>query len=174
MFCVECGRDAPCGAHPDGLVCVSVSVYSGINRDVVHSMKYSSRKAIALMMGENMARSLPNPGADFLVPIPLHKGGEREYNQAALIAKGASRVWNVPVKDCVRWSAERGSQASSRGKAQRALPPGAMISDESAAGKNVILVDDVCTTGNTLLAAAGALEAAGANPCGAMVWGRSM
>jgi predicted amidophosphoribosyltransferase len=137
-------------------------------------MKYSYRKAIALMMGEVMARTLPKPGADFLVPIPLHKGSKREYNQAKLIARGASRVWNIPVKDCLRWNTERKSQASSPDKTARALPVGAMTSDDTIDGKNFMLVDDVCTTGNTLLAAARALERAGALPAGAMVWGRSV
>jgi predicted amidophosphoribosyltransferase len=137
-------------------------------------MKYSSRKAIALMMGEVMARALPKPDVDFLVPIPLHKGSEREYNQAGLIAKGASRVWNIPVKKCVRWNTERKSQASSLNKSDRALPRDAMTSDGTAEGKSVILVDDICTTGNTLLTAACALERAGVHPFGAMVWGHSM
>jgi predicted amidophosphoribosyltransferase len=137
-------------------------------------MKYTSRKAIALMMGEIMARILPKPGADFLVPVPLHKSSEREYNQAKLIAYGASRVWNVPVKDCIRWNVKRNNQASSRDKTERALPDGAMAPDDAAEGKSVILVDDICTTGNTLLAAARALERAGVLPAGAMVWGRSV
>jgi predicted amidophosphoribosyltransferase len=137
-------------------------------------MKYSSRKAIALMMGEIMARTLQKPDVNFLVPIPLHKSSEREYNQAKLIACGASRVWNIPVKDCLRWNTERKSQASSRDKTERALPGEVMTSDDTAAGKSVMLADDICTTGNTLLAAARALERAGALPAGAMVWGRSV
>jgi predicted amidophosphoribosyltransferase len=137
-------------------------------------MKYSYCKAIALMMGEVMARILPKPGADFLVPIPLHKGGKREYNQAKLIAYGAGRIWNIPIKDCARWNVDRKSQASSLDKTSRALPSGVMTSNAGAEGKSVILVDDICTTGNTLLAAARALGEAGANPLGAMVWGRSV
>jgi predicted amidophosphoribosyltransferase len=137
-------------------------------------MKYSSRKAIAFMMGEIMAGILPKPGADFLVPIPLHKGSEREYNQAALIAKGASKVWNIPVGDCVRWDVKRKNQASSRTRTDRFLPPDAMTSGVALKGKRVVLVDDICTTGNTLLAAASAVTGAGALPAGAIVWSRRL
>jgi predicted amidophosphoribosyltransferase len=173
-FCVECGREAPCAAHPGGLICRSVSAYGGVNRDVVHAMKYDGGKSIASMMGELMAETLPRPDADFLVPVPLHRASARDYNQAALIAGGASRVWKIPVENCLRWAAGSRNQAFKSGRGERELPDDAMKSSDKIRGRRVLLVDDVCTTGNTLLAARRALSGARAEIAGAMVWSRKV
>ncbi|MDR1965840.1 MAG: hypothetical protein LBQ36_03955 [Synergistaceae bacterium] len=154
------------------MTCTAVSEYGGLNRDVVHLMKYSSRKNIALMMGGLMARMIPKPDVDFLVPVPLHKGSEREYNQAELIARGASSVWKVPVLDCLRWKSAVPSQARSLDRAHRVLPDGAISVRKIEPGARVLLVDDVCTTGGTLLAARKPLCDSGAVVVGAVVWSR--
>jgi predicted amidophosphoribosyltransferase len=137
-------------------------------------MKYAGGRSIASMIGELMAETLPRPDADFLAPVPLHNTSAREYNQAALIAGGASRVWKIPVENCLRWVSGSRSQALKRGKSERELPCDAMKSSDKIRGRRVLLVDDVCTTGNTLLAAKRALSAAGAEIAGAMVWSRSV
>jgi predicted amidophosphoribosyltransferase len=137
-------------------------------------MKYAGGRNVASMMGELMAEILPRPDVDFLVPTPLHKDSAREYNQSELIAGGASRVWNIPVKNSLRWVLGSRSQASKNGRDERALPDDAMESDYKIRGGRVLLVDDVCTTGNTLLAAKKALSRAGAEIAGAMVWSRSV
>jgi predicted amidophosphoribosyltransferase len=135
-------------------------------------MKYFNGRSIASMMGELMAETLPRPDVDFLVPTPLHNLSAREYNQAALIAGGASRVWKIPVENCLRWTAGSRNQASMGGRDERELPDDAMKSSDKIRGRRVLLVDDVCTTGNTLLAAKKALSRARAETVGAMVWSR--
>jgi predicted amidophosphoribosyltransferase len=172
-FCLVCGVDAPCARHPDGLSCRSVAKYGGVNRDVVHAMKYRHQHKIAFMMGQIMARATPRPDVDFLVPVPLHKGSGREYNQAELIARGASRLWGIPIKDCLRWRLRVQSQARASDPGQRFIPEGAMRGVGELEGARILLVDDVCTTGNTLLAARAALEAVGADVGGAMTWSKS-
>ena len=172
-FCVTCRRGFPCGRHPDGLSCSSLSRYIGPNIDVIKSMKYASRKTIAVMMGKIIAGRVMRPDVDILVPIPLHKGSEREYNQTELIARGASEIWDIPVKNCLRWTMYAPSQASSSDYSDRTLPPGA-IEAASVTGLRALLVDDVCTTGNTLMAAAIALTRAGASVREAVTWSRSI
>jgi predicted amidophosphoribosyltransferase len=143
-----------------------------VNSDVIRAMKYSSHKSAAGMMGKIMARSTTAPDADFLVPVPLHKGSEREYNQAELIARGASEVWGIPVIDCVRWKIASRRQALGGGS--RELPNEAMETTKNMREKRVFLIDDVCTTGNTLMAASRACERSGAPVAGAMVWSRGV
>jgi predicted amidophosphoribosyltransferase len=135
-------------------------------------MKYAGGRSIATMMGELMAKTLPRPDVDFLVPVPLHNISAREYNQAALIAGGASRVWKIPVENSLRWASGSRNQALKSGRDARELPDDAMESSDKIRGKCVLLVDDVCTTGNTLLAAKKALLRARAEIAGAMVWSR--
>ena len=172
-FCVICRGDFPCVRHPDGLGVASLSRYIGANIDVIKSMKYASRKAIAVMMGKIIADRIMKPDVDILVPIPLHKGSEREYNQTELIARGASMIWGIPVKNCLRWTIYAHSQALSSDYSDRALPPGA-IEATCDVGLRALLVDDVCTTGNTLMAAAIALTRAGASVREAVTWSRSV
>jgi predicted amidophosphoribosyltransferase len=137
-------------------------------------MKYAGGKSIASMMGELMAKQLPRPDVDFLVPVPLHDISSRGYNQSALIAGGASRVWKIPVENSLRWASGSRNQASKSGRSERELPDSAMKSSGEIRGRRVLLVDDVCTTGNTLLAAKRALSRAGAEIAGAMVWSRRL
>ena len=173
-FCVTCGRDFPCARHSDGLSCTSLSRYRGSNIDVIRSMKYASRKAIAVMMGKIIAGRVIKPDVDILVPIPLHKGSEREYNQTELIAKGASEIWGVPVKNLLRWTIYAPNQAASSDYSDRELPSGAIEAVGDVRSIRALLVDDVCTTGNTLTASAIALARAGASVREAITWSRGI
>jgi predicted amidophosphoribosyltransferase len=152
------------------LACSSVSRYGGAGSDVIKSMKYASRKAIAVMMGKIIAGRVMRPEVDILVPIPLHKGSEREYNQTELIARGASALWGIPVKNCLRWAIYYPSQASSSDYSDRALSSGAMEAVCDVRSMRALLVDDVCTTGNTLMTAAIAMTRAGALVREAVTW----
>jgi predicted amidophosphoribosyltransferase len=172
-FCMACGKPFPCAAHPDGPVSRAVTVYFGVCREIVHIMKYENGRSLARNMGVIMGRSLPRPGADFLVPVPLHAGSEREYNQAEVIAAGASSIWGIPVRPALRWRGDVERQALKSASAGRCLPADVMVSDGSiAAGAAVLLIDDVFTTGSTLAAAGGALRKVGAKVAGAAVWSR--
>ena len=172
--CMACGVGEPCALHPDGPYCSGVSRYDAINRRVVHAMKYRNARHVATMMGERIARLLAVPDADCLVPVPLHRGSERDYNQASLIARGAGRVWNVPVLEALVWNRNVSRQARKRGAEERFLSDDAIIvSKNLPTHRRVCLVDDVYTTGNTLRAAKAALERAGFAVTGAVVWSMS-
>jgi predicted amidophosphoribosyltransferase len=172
-FCASCGGSFPCAVHAKGISCVAFSHYRGVNRDVVHAMKYSNGRRIAVMMGRLMADAIPRPDVDYLVPVPLHKNSEREYNQAELMARGASEVWGIPVCGVLEWRRESKSQARKPG-ALRTLPDDAIITRTALlSGKRVFLVDDVLTTGSTMSVVRAAAEGAGASVAGSMVWSRS-
>jgi predicted amidophosphoribosyltransferase len=134
-------------------------------------MKYNCGRRIALMMGRVMARSIPSPEVDFLVPVPLHRNSEREYNQAEQIAEGASRVWGIPVRNALRWQSASERQAGKKNTTLRTLPDDAIMPFGSELpGARVFLVDDVLTTGSTMMAAIRAAENGGARVRGSMVW----
>jgi predicted amidophosphoribosyltransferase len=134
-------------------------------------MKYSSGRGVAAMMGDILAARVPRPVCEFLTPIPLHKGSEREYNQAEVIALGASLVWGIPVSDCLEWRTRSRRQVLA---GNRILPKDAMRAVFAPPrGTRVFLTDDVYTTGNTLRAASRALGRVGAEVAGAVVWSKS-
>lgn len=169
--CLECGAGEPCPIHPDGPYCRAVSRYDAFNRRVVHAMKYRCARRVAVMMGERIARSVAAPGADCLVPVPLHKDSARDYNQARLIAIGAGKVWGIPVFPALSWSRNVSGQARKRGAEERFLPDDVMIvSKDVTPYRRICLTDDVHTTGNTLRAAASALERTGREVTAAVVW----
>lgn len=174
-FCLDCGRVQPCGLHREGVTCFAGSAYRGACRQVVHTMKYRNGRQVARRMGRLLAEALARPSADFLVPIPLHGGSEREYNQAELIAEGAGDVWHIPVRPVLAWRHRLARQVQKAGDEERALPADSIgVKPGFAASARVFLVDDVYTTGSTMCAARDALLHAGMFVAGAMVWSRRL
>ena len=147
----------------------------GTIRESIHRLKYNNLRAIAPTLGELLADFLASqqvPG-QVLVPVPMHPRRERQrgYNQAHLLAKEAGSRLGIPVVP--RILSRIGNtppQAKSPGvEERRANVRGSFrcLHPFLANGLEVILVDDVCTTGATLEACAMALKRAGA----ISVWG---
>lgn len=146
-------------------------LYQGAARDLVAALKYRDRTEVAPLIGRLTARAARDlrDGADVLVPVPLHRRRLwwRRFNQAALIAGVVGRELALPVETAAlaRIRATR-QQVGLKGAARAGNVAGAFqVSAAGAArlaGKRVILVDDVITTGATVAAAARALQRAGA------------
>lgn len=139
-------------------------LYGAAIADVIHRYKYEDHPELARPLADWICR-LPLPPVDLVVPVPLHASRRRErtYDQAlylaALVAKDRG-VGCVPqVLTRLRATARQVGQHRSE---RIANIQGAFEAAVGAAGRVVLLVDDVVTTGATVGECARALKEAGA------------
>ena len=153
-------------------------------REVVHHLKYGGYHRLATLMAGVIAYHAPQPRGGVLVPVPLtrRRFRERGYNQAALIARALSRVWDLPVGEELLTRRREGGSQTALTPEERALnvagafaaSPAASAAPAAEVVSGVIIVDDVLTTGATLVAAAMALAAAGWKHIGAVTFARAL
>ena len=122
-------------------------------------------------MGRALGRVFLRPEADLLVPVPLHKGSTRAFNQSLAVAEGISKEWGIPARECLVWRAQRETQTSLGLEERKKMPCDAFSPlPKTLAGRRVVLVDDVATTGATFQRAANAVARGGAAPILALSW----
>lgn len=148
--------------------------YGDIPRSLAMRLKYGRKIALARTMATYMRRPLAELAPDaLLVPVPLHRWRlwSRGFNQALLIARALDRE---VAPDLLRRSRStprlKGMSASERRATVRGafeVRPGADLN-----GRNVILIDDVVTTGSTGEACAKSLRKAGAKQVELLAWAR--
>jgi ComF family protein len=152
--------------------------YDGVVRDAIHALKFEGKRALARPLADlvlaQWGGSIPS-GVAGLVPVPLAAGREQErgFNQAELLAERLATGLAVAVRP--HWLARvRATQAQSDLGAveRRANVRGAFSAHPAAAGRDVIVIDDVLTTGATAGECARALRAAGAARVGVLTVAR--
>lgn len=156
----------------------AAAVFAHPLRDAIHDLKYNSGRALAVPLGQRMALAWRARGlsADLIVPVPLHpsRQAERGYNQSALLTRVLAAEVGVPVDERLLIRQRATEHQVGLGQVDRARNvAGAFTCRGDAAGKRVILVDDVATTGATLEACAAALREAGAGSVIAFVLARA-
>jgi len=184
-ICPNCGR-----SQASGIVCPdcrqrqteidgirSPFRFDEVIRKAIHQLKYRNLKAISTCLAELLAdyiRSNSLPG-EALVCVPLHprRLRERGYNQSSLLARELGKSIDLPViEDCLI----RVKQAQPQVRAvdveerRRNVADAFVCRDEKVGGKQIILIDDVCTSGATLESCAAALKSKDATS----VWGLTL
>ena len=155
----------------------SAVAYDDLSRSLAIRLKYGRKVAIARTMAHYMA-SLVKPGPDaILVPVPLHRTRlwTRGFNQSALVARELSRRLDIVAEPLVLKRTRRTPPLKGMSALQRrkTVAGAFQVTDKTAvAGKTVILVDDVLTTGSTAEACARALKRAGAARVELVSWAR--
>jgi ComF family protein len=155
-----------CVRYPSILDGMQAAVeFTGVIRKAIHALKYYGQRDLASPLSELMADAWSeNPfPADIIIPVPLHPRRQRErgYNQSILIAELFARHINIPLipDGLIRWRMTE-AQTLLSSSDRRINVAGAFITNDSfdLQGKQILLVDDVSTTGSTIQACAAALR----------------
>jgi ComF family protein len=162
---------APCLADPprhDGIA--AGTLYNAASRKLVLAFKHGKRIALAPMLARMAASRLPQLNGEWLVvPVPLHRWRlwRRGFNQSALLAREVAKLRGQPVlvDALVRRKPTPTLGGLGRTARARALSGAIAVNSRQAAklaGAQVVLVDDVMTSGATSDACVRALKRAGA------------
>jgi len=183
-FCFSCGRHLEKNNLNKNIcpACVrnrlhfdraySPCVYDGVAKELIHEFKYRGRDNLGKPLSKIMINfikeySLPVNYLDFIIPMPLHKTKlrEREFNQAEILSMHIAKEFNKDsISNILLRHRQTKTQTELKNK-DRFLNVANSFSVDSRSdlkGKNILLIDDVLTTGATSSEAALALKKAGA------------
>ena len=145
--------------------------FAGPVRSALHQLKYSGERRLAQPLGLALAARwrAAGVGGDLLVPVPVHahRARQRGYDQAVLLARAAACELEMPWLAALSRTRVTAPQFELGRRARMSNVTGAFAVAGPAARQEVeglwiVLVDDVATTGSTLMACAAALYQAGA------------
>jgi ComF family protein len=186
LRCQRCAMPAPSGPvcrhcleTPPAFASIrSAFVMEEGARRLVHELKYEGLTSLAEPMAALVVARCGVPVADLLAPVPLHPSRERSrgYNQSAALARRIAAAAALPcdVRAARRIRDTAPLAHTMHRDERRAIVAGAFAGDRRrVAGRCVLLVDDVVTTGATLDACATGLLSAGARDVHCLTFART-
>lgn len=181
--CRRCGLpgpDATCGAcladPPAFDAVLAGGLFGGPLADAVHALKYRDRPALSRPLGRWLAGRVALPAGAAIVPVPLSRGRRlsRGYDQAALLAGRLARVTGRELlRGALLRVRETAPQVGQSRTGRATNVAGAFRASPEVNGRELLLVDDVVTTGATARACARALREAGAGRIAVVALGRA-
>ncbi|MDW8345476.1 MAG: phosphoribosyltransferase family protein [Bacteroidia bacterium] len=148
----------------------------GALQNIIHSLKYENKPFLGVHLGMFLAHQLKNDrffeNIDYIVPVPMHPQKERTrgYNQAMMIVKGIQRVVSIPYSSDILVKVEHTLTQTRKNKLQRLISLSSKsiftsLDPQKIRDKSILLVDDIITTGSTLIKCMEILEQYGCKAC---------
>ncbi|HEY2322294.1 MAG TPA: ComF family protein [Thermoanaerobaculia bacterium] len=171
--CVSCARPLPgdanrcidCQVDPGNLLfCDAWGRYSGALEKVLHAFKFERHDFLDDALASLLENLIVDVAFDAIVPVPMSRAKERKrgYNQAERLARALGKRTNIACEMLLTKRGERATQSRLPRSERANNVRGAFHASPRANGKAILLVDDICTTGETLRSCAGELLRAGA------------
>lgn len=178
LTCYRCNR-----LSDGGRTCIScrsssklagvtvASHYDGAIKELIYALKYQRAQAAAKLCAELITPLLDPLQFDIVIPVPTSptRGRQRGYNQAALIARAVSEKLGLPYSESLVRLQDVHQVGLAKLERLKQVE-GIFAVYKSASDQRVLLVDDVITTGATMVECAKVLKAAGAK----RVWGAAV
>jgi ComF family protein len=165
-----------CRASTDLYIVRAATIYKGLAKELVWQLKFQGAQAAAREIATQMAVYVPGSPEVVLIPVPTATSRirRRGYDQATLIARILAAETGTQYCPALRRSGQHHQLGSSRTRRVTQLQDAyRCVRPKEVAGKHVILIDDVLTTGATLEAAARIIKAAGAKRVSGIVYARA-
>lgn len=151
-------------------------IYEGVLKEVIHLLKFNGIKRLSKPLS-NMLSSLPISDTDGIIPVPLHRNrlNSREFNQTAEIGNHLSQKLKVPIiLDALRKVRDTQPQTEVTGIERLKNIRDAYRASGEIKGLDLLLIDDVITTGATIRECSKTLINAGAKSVTVVAIARSM
>ena len=163
-ICTACLSDIPDAMLEGDLL--HLGNYHGALERAARALKFGKNREVAVPLAAKLAVGIAGLGwqADAVVPLPIHvsRARVRTYNQSEVIATHLARGLRIPVLHALRRTRATYTQARLDRSEREQNVKGAFAVSGSVAGLELLLLDDVYTSGATLTEASYALIAAGA------------
>ncbi len=156
------------GKMVDELVTLYYFEKGKLLQSLAHSLKYEEVTSFGFELGKKLSGKLSGKNIDVIIPVPLNKRKERErgYNQSDYIAKGISSELNIPVLSNIvhrtKYTVTQ-THLNAEQRKENIAEAFTVKKAELIRGKNILLVDDIITTGSTIQEVAKVLKDAGAS-----------
>jgi ComF family protein len=164
-ICAACDARISSDAVVDGNLLHLGNYHGGLERAAM-ALKFAKNREVAVPLARKLARGIQVAGwhADALVPLPIHasRARTRTYNQAQVIAEALSKTLEVPVLPALERTRATYTQARLSKREREDNVRGVFKLVRDVAGLEVLLVDDVYTSGATATEASIALIKGGA------------
>ncbi|MFH1091383.1 MAG: ComF family protein [Pseudomonadota bacterium] len=164
--CSRCLKNPPPYARA-----LAAGLHQDTLRKAIHYFKYNGRtelaRPLAVFMTQHLERPFYPPETDLILPIPLHRRRlqERGFNQALLLARALFKPWKKKIHhdllQRIRWT-EPQVNLKGQERLKNVRQAFAAPSPDKIKGRSVMLIDDVYTTGATVIECTRALKKAGA------------